>query len=77
MSKLIETLNKWMDSIEGDEAAILDITITTINKLEKFKANAEPRLAKLDALEAYGVDNWEGYDEAIRSLSTEDEDDDQ
>ena len=74
MSKLIETLNKWMDSIEGDEAAILDITITTINKLEKFKANAEPRLAKLDALEAYGVDNWEGYGDAMASL-TGDEDD--
>lgn len=75
MSKLIEILNKWMDSIEGDEASILDITITTVNSLEKFKAEAEPRLAKLDALEAYGVDNWEGYDEAMRSLFYEDEDD--
>lgn len=74
MSKLIETLNKWMDSIEGDEAAILDITITTINRLEKFKADAQPRLRKLDALEASGVDNWEWYDEAMSSLA-EDEDD--
>ena len=75
MSKLIEILNKWMDSIEGDEASILDITITTVNSLEKFKAKAEPRLAKLDALEAYGVDDWEGYAEAMRSLFYEDEDD--
>lgn len=75
MSKLIEIVNKRMDSIEGDEASILDITITTVNSLEKFKAEAEPRLAKLDALEAYGVDNWEGYDEAMRSLFCEDEDD--
>ncbi len=56
MSKLIEILNKWMDSIEGDEASILDITITTVNSLEKFKAKAEPRLAKLDALEVMNVD---------------------
>ena len=75
MSKIIETLTLWMDSIEGDEAAILDITITIINELEKFKSIAEPRLAKLDALEVYGVDNWEGYDEAMRSVFSGDEDD--
>ncbi len=28
---------------------------------------------KLDALEANGVDNWEGYGEAIRSLNLEDD----
>lgn len=27
---------------------------------------------KLDALECFGVDNWEGYGEAMRSLEEED-----
>jgi hypothetical protein len=29
------------------------------------------RDAKLNALEAYGVDNWDGYDEAVQSLEEE------
>ena len=77
MSVLIDTLESWRDSLEGEEASLMELTIANIKKLEKFKANAEPRLAKLNALEAYGVDNWQGYDEAIRSLSGEDEDDEQ
>jgi hypothetical protein len=28
---------------------------------------------KLDALEAYGVDNWEGYGEAMQSLYNDEE----
>lgn len=28
----------------------------------------ELRLNKLDALEAAGVDNWEGYDDAMREV---------
>lgn len=31
---------------------------------------AKARLEKLAALEAAGVDNWDGYDEAMESLST-------
>ncbi len=30
------------------------------------------RLRKLEALEAYGVDNWEGYDDAVGSLRDDD-----
>jgi hypothetical protein len=33
------------------------------------------RLRKLQALEDYGVDNWEGYGDAMRSLGEPDEDD--
>jgi hypothetical protein len=74
MSTIVKTLKDWWATLDGDEAVIVDIAITTIEKLEKYKANAEPRLAKLDALEAAGVDNWEWYDEAMSTL-TEDEDD--
>jgi hypothetical protein len=34
----------------------------------------EERLAKLSALEAGGVDNWDGYDWAMESLHKENED---
>ena len=74
MSAIVKTLKDWWATLDGDEATIVDIAITIIEKLEKYKANAEPRLAKLDALEAAGVDNWEWYDEAMSTL-TEDEDD--
>lgn len=36
---------------------------------------AQERLKKLDALEAMGVDNWQGYDEAMRELYSEDDED--
>ena len=74
MSAIVKTLKDWWATLDGDEATIVDIAITIIEKLEKYKANSEPRLAKLDALEAAGVDNWEWYDEAMSTL-TEDEDD--
>jgi len=74
MSKLVETLKEWQKTLDENEAMVMEIAITTIEKLEKFKAFANPRLDRLDALEAAGVDNWEGYGEAMASLS-EDEDD--
>lgn len=74
MSAIVKTLKDWWATLDGDEAVIVDIAIITIEKLEKYKANAEPRLTKLDALESFGVDNWQGYDEAMRSIADEDED---
>jgi hypothetical protein len=38
------------------------------------RINVEARLRKLQALEEHGVDNWEGYGDAMRSLREEDED---
>ena len=74
MSALVKILQEWWATLDGNEATVMDIAITTIEKLEKYKANAEPRLTKLDALESFGVDNWQGYDEAMRSIADEDED---
>lgn len=42
--------------------------------LKNRLAAAFRRNRKLEALEAYGVDNWEGYDEAIRELRKEEDD---
>lgn len=75
MSKLIDSLRELEVSLDNDAASIIEAAIITITRLEKFKADAESDLAKLNALEAHGVDNWQGYDEAMRSLSDEDEDD--
>lgn len=74
MSKLIDSLRELEVSLDSDAASIIEAAIITITRLEKFKADAESDLAKLNALEAHGVDNWQGYDEAMRSLSAEDED---
>jgi hypothetical protein len=74
MSAIVKTLKDWWATLDGDEAVIVDIAITTIEKLEKYKANAEPRLAKLSALEAEGVDNWEWYDEAMSTLAKDEDD---
>ena len=74
MSKLVETLKKWQETLDENEAMVMEIVITTIEKLEKFKAFADPRLTKLDALEAYGVDNWEGYGDAMASLDGDEDD---
>ena len=41
---------------------------------EKYKKMQE-RLRKLDALEAGGVDNWEGYSYALNECSEEEEED--
>lgn len=39
---------------------------------DKRIAELEERDRTLTALEAFGVDNWDGYDEAIQSLEDED-----
>lgn len=45
-----------------------------IMELQSNLKEAQRDLRKLDALEAFGVDNWEGYSEAMRSLEEDDED---
>lgn len=43
------------------------------NDVNAYIEFLEGRLAKLNALEAHGVDNWCGYDDAVAELFTEDE----
>ena len=46
-------------------AYISDADLAQMRKRLREADEAELRLAKLDALEAAGVDNWEGYDFAL------------
>jgi hypothetical protein len=48
---------------------------TTVAISQERLDELEADEAKLAALEAYGVDNWCGYDEAMQSLRSEDDDD--
>ena len=54
---------------------VLNAAGTAIQNLNNKIDKLDIRLAKLEALEAYGVDNWEGYDEAMRSLEADEEED--
>jgi hypothetical protein len=42
-----------------------DVVQVTLKEYERLKERDE----ELAALEAFGVDNWEGYGEAMRSLA--------
>lgn len=58
----LETLlNRLVKKIEDAEQSCAD--------LEAEADEAAPRLAKLDALEAAGVDSWDGYDAAMSTVS--------
>jgi hypothetical protein len=49
-----------------------DMGDVVILSSEEYKSLLEDR-AKLDALEAYGVDNWSGYGEAMMSMEEDEE----
>lgn len=49
----------------------IDVSIKTIEKLEAENKKLRERDRWLDALEAAGVDNWEGYDKALEILREE------
>lgn len=53
-------------------AEIISRSSSEIIRLRNRLAAAFRRNRKLDALESMGVDNWEGYDEAMRDLYDED-----
>lgn len=77
MTKLTETLVQWAESLPEDDTnrAILLIAKETILRQGLTLLDNQLRLIKLDALEEYGVDNWQGYDEAMLSIETEEEGD--
>jgi chromosome segregation ATPase len=61
LQKEIKLLNHEIESLNNN----IDMINNHIN-IEN--AEIQERLAKLDALEQYGVDNWEWYDDAINSI---------
>ena len=54
---------------------VLSAAGTAIQNLTNRLNTLETRINKLDALEAYGVDNWEWYDDAMSSITDKDEED--
>lgn len=44
-----------------------------VKELVAYDKKQQERLKKLTALERAGVDNWEGYDKAMRELHEEEE----
>jgi hypothetical protein len=47
----------------------MDVVRVPVAEYRRLKERDE----ELSALEAYGVDNWDGYGEALRSLDSDEE----
>lgn len=52
------------------------VFVNALNQCCQPRKEDQRRLAKLDALERNGVDNWERYDDAMSELDDEDDEDD-
>lgn len=63
---------------QDDEALkmVLNTAGHALQNMRKKLERAQERIKKLDALETWGVDNWEGYDEAMRSPDPDEDDED-
>lgn len=62
-----------VDCVTKKDADILE---DVIKQAVEYDKKRQARIDKLQALEAAGVDSWEGYDIAMRELYGEDEEDD-
>lgn len=65
--ELQEKLEEMCNHLDIDSHEYTVVPQTTLEKL--YEA-----YDKLEALECYGVDNWEGYGEAMQSLYNDEED---
>lgn len=61
-----------MDQVPEEHGARAAFEIVLNRLAESVSDEVEQRLAKLQALENSGVDNWEYYDDAMESLEDED-----
>lgn len=55
---------------DGTDINPLDYTVISVTEYQKLCEAYD----KLEALECYGVDNWEGYGDAMQSLYNDEED---
>lgn len=62
-----QVINLIVEELATELTDSLDITKISLDELNALKSSE----AKLDALEACGVDNWEGYDIAMENLKEE------
>lgn len=73
---LEDTLYKIAEE-QTDEAykGVLNAAADALSHLRRRLNRETKRAQKLDALEAAGVDNWEGYSEAMKILYKDNEED--
>lgn len=64
--KLSDKMTAYRSVTPGE--MVMDEFIQGVKRLETLAEELEERVAFLDALEAAGVDNWDGYDEAQELL---------
>ncbi|MFB7440211.1 hypothetical protein ACFC01_17940 [Streptomyces mirabilis] len=55
------------DQLTGEDVPAL---LAEVRRLTARVAELEPDVDLLEALRAYGVDNWDGYDEAIQAAES-------
>ena len=70
----IATILLDLASVECTTKEGVETLETVIKQITAHYKKQQERLDKLIALEAAGVDNWEGYDVAMRSLYSEEDD---
>lgn len=74
---MIEKLNKLISLVRHtkytsfpDDENEIELTIATLVEEIMAEINTlEKRVAKLDALEQFGVDNWSGYSAAMEHIN--------
>ena len=64
--KLSDKMTAYRSVTPGE--MVMDEFIQGVKRLETLAEKLEERVAFLDALEAAGVDSWDGYDEAQELL---------
>jgi hypothetical protein len=70
-------MQEIIDQIPEEHGARHAFTCMLEALTEHQPKEVEEKLAKLQALENGGVDNWDGYDFAMEELADEDEDEDE
>jgi len=64
--KLSDKMTAYRSVTPGE--MVMDEFIQVVKRLETLVEKLEERVVFLDALEAAGVDSWDGYDEAQELL---------
>ena len=64
----VPKLKRRISELEDHNRELLVLSERYTNPITLDNVKVQERLAILDALEAGGVDNWEGYDESLKGV---------
>lgn len=70
-------LEEIKNQIPEEQGARIAFELLLNNLASAVSPENQRKLDELEALHAAGVDNWEGYDDAMSALYDEDEDEDE